>query len=71
VADKADTALQGEIDHLRRLARLVTDVQVIAEIHTMIEELEQRLRDRETRSRLQCIVEKLSASLKIRAPAFA
>jgi hypothetical protein len=42
---KAD--LRAEAQHLRRLARLVSDAQALAEITKMIEELEQRARDAE------------------------
>lgn len=50
MADETADALHAEIDHLRRLAQLVTDAQVRAEIRKMIEELEQRLRESQTRS---------------------
>ena len=46
VADETANALRAEIDHLRQLARLVSDERILAEIKKMIEELEQRLRDR-------------------------
>ena len=39
--------LRAEIEHLRQLAKLVTDKRVQGEIAKMIEELEQRLRDAE------------------------
>jgi hypothetical protein len=44
MADETADALRGEIDHLRRLAQLVTDARVRDEIRKMIEELEQRVR---------------------------
>jgi hypothetical protein len=47
VADETGNALRAEIDHLRGLARLVTDERVLAEIEKMIQELEQRLRERD------------------------
>lgn len=49
MADETPETLMAEIDHLRRLARLVTDAGVRAEIEKMIEELERRLRDLEER----------------------
>jgi hypothetical protein len=39
--------LRAEVEHLRRLARLVTDARALAEITQMIEELEQRAREAE------------------------
>lgn len=44
VDENAET-LRAEIDHLRRLAQLVSDAQVRAEIQKMIDELQGRLRD--------------------------
>jgi hypothetical protein len=44
VADetKGREALRAEADHLRRLARGITDERVLGEIRRMIEELERR-----------------------------
>jgi hypothetical protein len=39
--------LRAEIEHLRGLAKFVTDQRVRSEIAKMIEELEHRLRDAE------------------------
>ncbi|HTW52049.1 MAG TPA: hypothetical protein VME45_09165 [Stellaceae bacterium] len=47
MADKTADELRAEIDHLRRLAQLVTDAQMRAELQKMIEELERRLRELE------------------------
>ena len=44
---KSEADLRAEAQHLRRLARLVSDAQALAEITKMIEELEQRARDAE------------------------
>ena len=41
-ATQEPSRLRAEADHLRRLARGVTDARVLAEIHKMIEELERR-----------------------------
>ena len=49
MADETADALRGEINHLRRLAQLVADAQVRAEIQKMIEELERRLQERDAR----------------------
>jgi hypothetical protein len=45
MVDETAEALRAEIDHLRRLAPLVTDARVGADIQEMIEELEKRLRE--------------------------
>jgi hypothetical protein len=47
MADEGETAgsLRAEIEHLRRLADLVTDERALTEMRKMIEELEQRLRE--------------------------
>jgi hypothetical protein len=45
MVDETVDALRAEIDHLKRLAHLVTDARVTAEIRKMIEELERRLRE--------------------------
>jgi hypothetical protein len=47
MADETPETLRAEIDHQRRLAQLVTDAGVRAEIEKMIEELERRLRELE------------------------
>jgi hypothetical protein len=44
---KTAAELRAEAQHLRRLARFVTDAQALAEINKMIEELEQRAREAE------------------------
>jgi hypothetical protein len=49
MADETPETLRAEIDHQRRLAQLVTDAGVRAEIEKMIEELERRLRALEER----------------------
>jgi hypothetical protein len=49
MADETPETLRAEIDHQRRLAQLVTDAGVRAEIEKMIEELERRLRELEAR----------------------
>jgi transcription elongation GreA/GreB family factor len=49
MVDETLEALRAEIDHHRRLAQLVTDAGVRAEIEKMIEELERRLRELEER----------------------
>ena len=49
MADETPETLRAEIDHHRRLAQLVTDAGVRAEIEKMIEELERRLRELEER----------------------
>ena len=41
-ATKGRAALIAEADHLRRLARGITDERVLSEIRRMIEELERR-----------------------------
>jgi hypothetical protein len=51
MADETADAVRAEIDHLRRLAQLVTDARVRAEIGNMAEELERRLPDRRPRVR--------------------
>jgi hypothetical protein len=45
MADETPEAIQAEIKDLKRLARLVTDANVRAEIQKMIDELERRLRE--------------------------
>jgi hypothetical protein len=47
MADETADGLRAEIDHHRRLAQLVTDAGMRAEIQKMIKELERRLRDQE------------------------
>ena len=47
MADETPETLRAQIDHQRRLAQLVTDAGVRAEIEKMIEELERRLRELE------------------------
>jgi hypothetical protein len=49
MVDETLEALRAEIDHHRRLAQLVTDADVRAEIEKMIQELERRLRELEER----------------------
>ena len=49
MADETPETLRAEIDHHRRLAQLVTDAGVRAELERMIEELERRLRELEDR----------------------
>ena len=44
---KTAAELRAEAQHLRRLARFVTDARAFAEITKMIEELEQRAREAE------------------------
>jgi len=41
-ATREPSRLRAEADHLRRLARGITDARVLAEIRKMIEELERR-----------------------------
>ena len=45
MADDTAEAIQAEINDLKRLAQLVTDANVRAEIQKMIAELERRLRE--------------------------
>ena len=49
MADENETpeALRAEIEHLHRLAGLITDERVLDEIRRMIGELERRLRQHE------------------------
>jgi hypothetical protein len=49
MADETPETLRAEIDHQKRLAQLVTDAGVRAEIQKMIEELERRLSELEER----------------------
>jgi hypothetical protein len=49
MVDETPERLRAEIDHHRRLARLVTDAGVRAEMGKLIEELERRLRELDER----------------------
>jgi len=49
MVDETPEKLRAEIDHHRRLAQLVTDAGVRAEIEKLIAELERRLHDFEDR----------------------
>jgi hypothetical protein len=42
-ARKGASSLRAEVVHLRRLARGITDPQVLTELRRMIEELERRI----------------------------